>query len=83
MATNRHTYTQLLQCSHTSVGLAQARPKNSLAVCVGKDDRVVRVCYYSTIHVCCWLSRLQNVVSGMGLWHAILVYQCLVAYVKL
>ena len=28
MATRRQTYTRILQCSHTSVGLAQAHPNN-------------------------------------------------------
>ena len=32
MAANRHAYTRVSQCSHASVGLAQARPNNAALV---------------------------------------------------
>ena len=34
MAASRHTYTRDLQCSHASVGLAQACPKKASTACL-------------------------------------------------
>ena len=33
--TDRQTYTRVLQCSHASVGLTQARPNEKSTTCVG------------------------------------------------
>ena len=46
--TDRHTYICVLQCSPASVGLAQARPKNTLA-----DAQVTTKCF--SLVFCCML----------------------------
>ena len=65
--TNTHTYTRVKQCSHASVGLAQARPNKLLTL--GAHAQRVCVC------VCVCVSVTQHLI-----FHVLFVPQTILTF---
>ena len=58
MAASRQTYTHDLQCSHASVGLAQARPNNRWYLTKNTNVKTLELLSYTRVEL--WTIREVN-----------------------